>query len=118
MKARIKNQQPKMSQQKMLEKIQEMQAESERVQQEVEEAEYTASSGGGAVSATVNGKNEVLKLEIEEDLIDPEEKEMLEDLIIAAVNAAMRDAKNTMEEKMGAVTGDLGNIPGIPQGLI
>ena len=68
----------------MMKKIQEMQEEMARVQQEVEETEFTASAGGGAVEVTVNGRHEAVSIKMAPEIIDPEEPEMLEDLIIAA----------------------------------
>lgn len=115
MKARIPGQQ-NMSQAKMMKKIQDMQNEMARVQQEVEEAEYSATVGGGTVSVSVNGKHEVLKVSIKPEVIDPEEPEMLEDLVTAAFNEALRKANDTMENEMNKVTGGL-NIPGMPGGL-
>lgn len=115
MKARIPGQ-SNMSQANMMKKIQEMQNEMARVQQEVEEAEYSATVGGGTVSVTVNGKHEVQKINIKPDVVDPEDIEMLEDLITAAFNEAIRKANDTMENEMNKVTGGL-NIPGMPGGL-
>ncbi|MBQ2758982.1 MAG: YbaB/EbfC family nucleoid-associated protein [Clostridia bacterium] len=111
MKARIPNQGGG-SRNDMMLKIQKMQEEMARVQQEVEEAEYSASSGGGAVEVTVSGKHEVLSVKIQPDVVDPEDVEMLEDLLIASLNEAIRKANDTMEREMGKVTGGL-NIPGL-----
>lgn len=110
MKARIPNQG---GQANMMKRLQQMQDEMQRVQQEVEEAEYSASAGGGAVDVTVNGSHQVLSVKIKPDVVDPEDVEMLEDLLVAAVNEAMRKADETMEREMGKVTGGL-NIPGMP----
>lgn len=110
MKARIPNQGA--SRNDMMLKIQKMQEEMARVQQEVEEAEYSASSGGGAVEVKVSGKHEVLSVKIQPDVVDPEDVEMLEDLLIASLNEAIRKANDTMEREMGKVTGGL-NIPGL-----
>ena len=111
MKARIPNQGGG-SRNDMMLKIQKMQEEMARVQQEVEEAEYSASSGGGAVEVKVSGKHEVLSVKIQPDVVDPEDVEMLEDLLIASLNEAIRKANDTMEREMGKVTGGL-NIPGL-----
>ena len=111
MKARIPNQGGG-SRNDMMLKIQKMQEEMARVQQEVEEAEYSASSGGGAVEVTVSGKHEVLSVKIQPDVVDPEDVEMLEDLLIASLNEAIRKANDTMEREMGKVTGGL-NSPGL-----
>lgn len=111
MKARIPNQGGG-SRNDMMLKIQKMQEDMARVQQEVEEAEYSASSGGGAVEVKVSGKHEVLSVKIQPDVVDPEDIEMLEDLLIASLNEAIRKANDTMEREMGKVTGGL-NIPGL-----
>lgn len=96
----------------MMKKLQQMQEELARVQAECEEAEYSAGAGGGAVSVTVNGKHEVVTIDIKPEVVDPEDIEMLQDLLIASVNEAMRKADETMEREMGKVTG--GGIPGMP----
>ena len=72
----------------------------------------TAAAGGGAVSATVNGKHQITKLEIKPEVVDPEDVEMLADLVTAAVNEAIRQAVETSEAEMGKVTGGL-NMPGL-----
>lgn len=112
MKARIPNQGGN-SQAAMMKKIQDMQAEMARTQQEVEEAEYSASAGGGAVEVRVNGKHEVLEVKIQPDVVDPDDVEILSDMIMAATNEAIRKAIDTMEQKMGNVTSGLG----LPAGL-
>ena len=109
MKARIPNQGGN-SQAVMMKKLQDMQAEMNRTQQEVEEAEYTASAGGGAVEVKVNGKHEVLEVNIQPDVVDPEDVEILSDMIIAATNEAIRKAVDTMEQRMNSVTSGL-NLP-------
>lgn len=111
MKARIPNQGGN-SQAAMMKKIQDMQNEMARIQEEVENSEFSASAGGGAVEVTVNGKHEVLDVKIQPDVVDPEDVEMLEDLLIAAVNEAMRKADETAEREMGKITGGM-NIPGL-----
>lgn len=97
----------------MMKKIQDMQEEMNKAQSEVEEGEYSATSGGGAVSVRVNGKHEVLSIEIKPEVVDPEDVEILEDMIIAAVNEAMRKAADTMEQEMGKVTGGIGGLGGL-----
>ena len=79
-----------MSQMQMMKQAQKMQQEFQRMQQELEAKEFTAKSGGGAVEATVNGKRELTKLKISPDAVDPDDVEMLEDLVVAAVNEAIR----------------------------
>lgn len=97
----------------MMKRIQQMQDDMARVQKEVEEAEYSATAGGGAIDVTVNGSHQLLSVKIKPDVVDPEDCEMLEDLLVAAVNEAMRKADDTMEREMGKITGGL-NIPGMP----
>lgn len=96
----------------MMKKIQQMQEEMERVQNEVEASSYSASSGGGAVEATVNGKHEVLSVKISPDVVDPEDIEMLEDMIIVAVNEAIRKATEAMDKGIESAKGGL-SIPGL-----
>lgn len=96
----------------MIRQAQKMQEDMTRVQQELEEQEYTATAGGGAVSATVNGKHSLTALTIQPEVVDPEDAEMLADLVMAAVNEAQRQAAQDAEEKMGKVTGGM-NLPGL-----
>lgn len=112
MKARIPNQ----NQGNMMQKIQKMQEEMARVQTEVEETEFSASAGGGAVEVTVTGKHEVKSVKLKPEVVDPEDIEMLEDLLIASLNEAIRKASDAMDSEMGKLTGGL-NIPGMPGGL-
>ncbi len=109
MKARIPNQG---GQANMMKRIQQMQEEMTRVQQECEAAEYNASAGGGAIDVTVNGGHQLVSVKIQPDVVDPEDVEMLEDLLVAAVNEAMRKADETMEREMGKFTNGM-NIPGL-----
>ena len=96
----------------MMKRLQEMQANMEQKQAELAEAEYTASSGGGAVDVTVNGSHEVKAIKIKPDVVDPEDVAMLEDMILAALNEAMRKADETAEREMGKITGGM-NLPGL-----
>ena len=98
--------------QAMLRQAQKMQEDAQRVQEELEQTEYSASAGGGAVSATVNGKHDLTALTISPDVVDPDDAEMLADLVMAAVNEAHRAAAKDAESKMGAVTGGM-NLPGM-----
>ena len=109
MKARIPNQG---GQANMMKRLQQMQDDMARVQKECEEAEYKASAGGGAIDVTVNGSHQVVSVKIQPDVVDPEDVEMLEDLLVAAVNEAMRKADETMEREMGKITGGM-NLPGL-----
>jgi len=90
-----------------------MQAKMSKVQDELEEKTVEATAGGGAVKVVVNGKQEVLDLEIDPDAVDPEDVEMLEDLILAAVNEGLRKVQDMVDDEMGKVTGGM-NIPGMP----
>ena len=112
MKARIPNQGGN-SQAAMMKKIQDMQNEMARIQEEVENSEFSASAGGGAVEVTVNGKHEVLAVNIQPEVVDPDDVEILSDMIIAATNEAIRKAADTMEQRMGSATNGLG----LPAGL-
>lgn len=96
----------------MMKQMQKMQKQMEEAQKMIEETEVTRSAGGGVVEATVNGKKELVKLVIQPDVLDPEEKEMVEDLIIAAVNEALREVQEVSDREMGKLTGGL-NIPGL-----
>mgnify|MGYP000894991350 FL=1 len=94
----------------MLKQAQKMQEDLLKMQAEMEEQTFTATSGGGAVTAVVNGKHELLSLDIDPDAVDPDDVEMLCDMIKAAVNEAMRTADTKMAEGMSRLTGGL-NIP-------
>ena len=82
--------------------------QAQKMQQELQEKEYTAAAGGGVVTATVNGKHELKNLEIDPEAVDPDDVEMLQDLIVAAVNEAMRRADNDASSSMQKLTGGLG----------
>ncbi len=101
-----------MNQSAMLKQAQKMQQEMLRMQQEQEAKTFTASAGGGMVSATVNGKHELLELSIKPEAVDPEDVEMLQDTVIAAVNEAMRTADNEAANNMSRLTGGL-NLSGL-----
>lgn len=113
MKARIPNQGGGNSQAAMMKKIQDMQNEMARIQEEVESSEFSASAGGGAVEVTVTGKHEVVSVNIQPDVVDPDDVEILSDMIIAATNEAIRKAADTMEQRMGSATSGIG----LPAGL-
>ena len=97
-------------QMQMQQKLMQMQQEMAKAQQEVEEATFTASVGGGAVSAAANGKKEITALTIKPEAVDPEDVEMLQDLVISAVNEALR--QGAMSSRMNSFTSGL-NIPGL-----
>ena len=91
----------------MQQKIAEMQAAMTSAQENVEVQEFTASVGGGVVEAKVNGKKEVLAVTIKPEAVDPDDVEMLQDLVVSAVNEALRQAEDAMEKSMSSVTGGL-----------
>lgn len=101
-----------MNQAAMLKQAQKMQQDMIRMQEEMENKTYCASAGGGMVSATVNGKHQVLGIEIKPEAVDPEDVEMLQDMIIAAVNEAMRTADTDAQNNMAQITGGL-NLGGL-----
>lgn len=111
MKARIPNQNQG-SRNDMMQRLQKMQEEMGRVQEEVENSEFSASAGGGAVEVTVSGRHEILSVSLKPEVVDPEDVEMLEDLLKASLNEAIRKANDTMEREMNGVTGGM-NIPGL-----
>lgn len=94
----------------MLKQAQKMQQDMLRMQQELQEKEYQAASGGGVVTAVVNGKHELRNLTIDPEAVDPEDVEMLQDLIVAAVNEALRKAAEDAAGQMSKLTGGL-NLP-------
>ncbi len=96
----------------MLQKAQKMQEDMANLQQDLDEREYTATSGGGLIEVTVTGKHEIKLLKINPDAVDPDDVEMLEDLITVAVNEAIANATKTADEEMGAITAGL-NLPGM-----
>jgi DNA-binding YbaB/EbfC family protein len=91
---------------------QQMQQDMARVQSELEAAKVDGSAGGGVVSATVTGKGELVSVTIDPSAVDPADVEMLQDLVVAAVNDALRASRELAEEKMASVTGGL-KIPGM-----
>ena len=91
---------------------QQMQQEMLRIQSELETTNVDGSAGGGVVSATVTGKQELVSIRIDRDVVDPDDVEMLQDLVTAAVNEALRQARETEGQKMSQVTGGL-RIPGL-----
>ena len=91
----------------MVRQAQKMQAEMTKMQSELEEKTYTATAGGGVVTAAVSGKHQIISLEIDPDAVDPEDVEMLQDMVIAAVNEALRNADLAMSEGLSKVTGGL-----------
>ena len=95
----------------LMKQAQRMQRQMEEGQKELETKEFVAAAGGGAVKATVSGKKELLKIVLNEEVVDSEDVEMLQDLIVAAVNEALRKAEEASNELMGKMTGGLGVLP-------
>ena len=91
----------------MIRQAQKMQQDMLKAQEEIEQQEYSATSGGGMVTARVNGKRELLSLDINPEAVDPEDVEMLSDMIVAAVNEALRKAETAMSQGMSKITGGL-----------
>lgn len=98
----------------LMKQAQRMQRQMEESQKELETKEFTAKAGGGAVEVTVTGKKEVTKVKLSEEVVDPEDIEMLEDLVMAAANEALRMAEEASTEAMSKMTGGLGMGGGFP----
>lgn len=92
----------------LMKQAQKMQKQMEESQKALQEKEYTASAGGGAVEITVSGKKEIVKVKLAEEAVDPDDVEMLEDLVMAAVNEALRKADEASAASMAKLTGGLG----------
>ncbi len=99
--------------QQMLKQFQAMQSKIKKVQEELDTKEVEASAGGDMIKVRVNGKHEITSIEFKKEVVDPDDVEMLQDLVIAAVNEAIRKAKDMSEKEMAKVSG-LPNIPGMP----
>lgn len=96
------------SMRQMMEQAQRMMEEAQRFEEEMDNLQVQATAGGGVVKATVNGKGVLMGLEIAPDVIDPDDPEMLQDLIVSAVREAQTQAENIRAERMGQLTGGLG----------
>ena len=96
----------------MMKQAQKMQQDMLAMQEELENRQFSATSGGGMVTATVTGKNKLIGLQIDPEAVDPDDVEMLEDMIIAAVGEAMKKAEEATEAEMAKITGGL-NLPGL-----
>lgn len=94
----------------IMKQAQKMQKQMEEAQQNLETMEFTAAAGGGAVEITVSGKKEITKVKIDEEVVDPDDVEMLEDLIMAATNEALRKMEEMTSEQMSKITGGLGGL--------
>ena len=98
--------------QKQLQQMQAMQRKMEMMQAEIEEKEVTTTAGGGAVTVTISGKKEITDLQIKPEVVDPDDVEMLQDLVIVAVNEGLRQIEEISNNEMSKITGGLG-IPGL-----
>ena len=96
----------------LMKQAQRMQRQVEETTKELEEKEYSASAGGGAVPVTVSGKKEVLSVKLAEEVVDPDDIEMLQDLIVAATNEALRKMEEESQAAMSKLTGGLGGLGG------
>ena len=101
-----------MNQAAMMKQAQKMQQDLLKMQEDLENQSYTAQSGGGMVKATVDGKHRVTDVVIDPECVDPDDVEMLQDMVVAAVNEALRMAEEATEQEMGKLTGGLG-MPGL-----
>ncbi len=97
----------------MMKQVQQMQEDMANLQADLETREYEVSAGGGMVTVKINGKREVLGIEIQPEIVDPDDIETLSDVITAAVNEAIKKVDSTSEAEMGKITGAL-NMPGMP----
>lgn len=97
----------------MLKQAQKMQEDMAAMQEELEAAEYEVSAGGGMVTVRINGKKEILNMDIKEDIVDPDDIETMTDIIVAAVNQAIRKVEETANEEMAKITGQM-SLPGMP----
>ena len=98
--------------QQLARQAQKLQQQMTKMQEELEAREYEASAGGGMVTVKVSGKKELISIEIKPEAVDPDDVEMLQDLVLAAVNEALRTASDTTEREMSKLTGGL-NMPGL-----
>ena len=96
----------------LMKQAQRMQRQIEENAKELETKEFTAAAGGGAVEVTISGKKEVVKVKLSEEVVDPDDIEMLEDLIVAATNEALRQVEEASQESMSKLTGGLGGLGG------
>lgn len=98
----------------LMKQAQKMQRQMEEASKEIEEKEITAAAGGGVVEVTVSGKKEITKIKIDPEAVDPDDVEMLEDLIMAATNEALRQMDEYSQQSMSKITGGMGGLGGLP----
>ena len=98
----------------LMKQAQKMQKQMEEKSKELEEKVYESSAGGGAVTVTVSGKKEVVSVKLSKEVVDPDDIEMLEDLIVAATNEALRKMEEDSQSMMSSLTGGLGGLGGLP----
>lgn len=106
----------KFNMQNMLQQAQKMQEEMDKMKSEMNERQFTADTGGGMVEVTMNGSGSVVSIKIAKEIVDPDDIEMLEDLVLAAVNKAKKEVDNMLSQEMGKLSGILPNIPGFNLG--
>ncbi len=111
MKVRIPNQGPGNMNQ-MIKQAQKMQEDMAALQEELDAKEYTVNAGGGMATVTINGKKEVLSIDIKPEIVDPDDIETLQDILVAAVNEAIKTVETTNNDEMQKITGSLG-MPGL-----
>ena len=97
----------------LMRQAQKMQEDMAEKQAELEEREYDISAGGGVVNVKINGKKEILSISLEPEIIDPDDKETLEDILVAAINEAIKRVEDTNSEEMSKITGSLPGMPGL-----
>ena len=98
----------------MLRQAQKMQQDMQTKQAELEEREYDIQAGGGVVKVKINGKREILNIDIDPEIVDPDDIETLSDILVAAVNEAIKKVNSTTDEEMGKITGGMGMGMGLP----
>ena len=116
MKVRLPNNGGMGGMQDMLKQAQKMQEDMANIQAELEEREYEVSAGGGVVTVKINGKREVLSIDVQPEIVDPDDIETLTDILVAAVNQAIKKVEEVSNEEMSKITGQM-SLPGMPGGL-
>jgi DNA-binding YbaB/EbfC family protein len=98
--------------QSMMRQVQKMQADMETLQADLDSREYEIKAGGGVVTVKINGKKEILSIDIKPEIVDPDDIETLSDILVAAINEAIKRVNDTNEKEMGAITGQM-SMPGM-----